>query len=98
MRFFLCGAAMTDIQQLIEMQEGRRKRPLVCRFGLHRMFQAQQFITTGYAVCASCGCVWMTSLFGDFDCTKRESINFLHRLATAESGDAQPLSQGHSHD
>jgi hypothetical protein len=69
------------IETLIEMQEGKRKRPWPCRFGFHEMHQVQRLITTGHAVCARCGAVWMTSLFGDFDLSRSESVAFLRKHA-----------------
>jgi hypothetical protein len=69
------------VGRLVEIQEGRTKRPWACRFGLHQMSQVRQLLTTGNAVCGKCGVVWMTSLFGDFDLSRAESADFLRKNA-----------------
>jgi hypothetical protein len=69
------------VGRLVEIQEGRAKRPWACRFGLHQMSQVRQLLTTGNAVCGKCGVVWMTSLFGDFDLSRAESADFLRKNA-----------------
>lgn len=49
------------------------KKPWSCRFGFHKNVYRQQLITTGHAVCMSCGAAWMTSMFGDFSLPKSEA-------------------------
>ena len=71
------------IDMLVEMQEGSRKRPWLCRLGFHRVYQVEQLITTGYSACADCGAMWMTSLWGDFGMSRAESARTLRARAAA---------------